>query len=76
MAEQKPETEEQEPKEEQNDGDKLGEFFDTFSSIITDGDRASLLSDVPPDKGEQSTFDDDEPEEFLDASEMMQDEEE
>ena len=56
--------------------DKLGTFFEQFESIITDGDKFALLNDTPTDTGEQSSFDDDEREEFLDESEIMTDEEE
>ena len=61
---------------QQEKTDKFNEFFDQFSSIITDGDRQALLSDEPLDAGEQSAIeDDDEREEFLDESEIQSDEE-
>ena len=67
---------EQVPEVEQEKTDKFNEFFDQFSSIITDGDRQALLSDEPLDAGEQSAIeDDDEREEFLDESEIQSDEE-
>ena len=79
-----PKAEKQEQKEEtvsQNEAevqkeDKLGTFFEQFESIITDGDKFALLNDTPTDAGEQSSFDDDEREEFLDEKEIMTDDEE
>ena len=56
--------------------DKLDTFFEQFESIITDGDKFALLNDTPTDPGEQSSFDDDEREEFLDEKEIMTDDEE
>ncbi len=57
--------------------DKFGEFFDQFSSIITDGDRQALLSDTPPNTGEQSVITDEyESEEFLEEGEIPADDEE
>ena len=50
--------------------DNLDEFCDKFSSIIIDGDKQSFLEGEVLDKGEQSTFDDEEREEFLDESEI------
>ena len=79
-----PKAEKQEQKEEtvsQNEAavqkeDKLDTFFEQFESIITDGDKFALLNDTPTDPGEQSSFDDDEREEFLDEKEIMTDDEE
>ena len=79
-----PKAEKQEQKEEtvsQNEAavqkeDKLDRFFEQFESIITDGDKFALLNDTPTDPGEQSSFDDDEREEFLDEKEIMTDDEE
>lgn len=66
--------EESEPQEKK---DKLDEFFEQYESIITDGDKQALLSGESITRGEQSTFDDDdESEEFLDASELPSDDEE
>ena len=56
--------------------DKLATFFEQFERIITDGDKFALLHDAPADPGEQSSFDDDEREEFLDEKEIMTDDEE
>ena len=65
------------PEQASDNTDKLGEFFDQFSSIITDGDRQALLSDVPMNAGEQSVItDEDEPEEFLEEGEIPTDDEE
>ena len=55
--------------------DKLNDFFDKFSEIITDGDRQSIFTDEPMQVGEQSVIDDDR-EEFLDESEMSDNEDE
>ncbi len=49
--------------------DKFNEFFNQFSSIITDGDRQELILKEPLDAGEQSVIEDDR-EEFLDESEL------
>ena len=63
--------------EPQDKKDKLDEFFEQYESIITDGDKQALLSGESITRGEQSTFDDDdESEEFLDASELPSDDEE
>lgn len=63
--------------EHQDKKDKLDEFFEQYESIITDGDKQALLSGEDIARGEQSTFDDDdESEEFLDASELPSDDEE
>ena len=66
-----------EESEPQDKKDKLDEFFEQYESIITDGDKQALLSGESITRGEQSTFDDDdESEEFLDASELPSDDEE
>ena len=55
--------------------DKFDNFFDKYSEIITDGDRQSAFSEVPAEVGEQSVIDDDR-EEFLDESEIFDDDDE
>ena len=55
--------------------DKFDNFFDKYSEIITDGDRQSAFSEVPAEVGEQSVIDDDR-EEFLDESEIFDDNDE
>ncbi|MBQ3124391.1 MAG: DNA polymerase III subunit gamma/tau [Clostridia bacterium] len=68
---------EAEPEQKTEETDKFGQFFEQFSSIITDGDRQSLLSGKPDDVGEQTEIeDDDEREEFLEESEIPSDDEE
>ena len=69
-------TQETEIRNIENKGtDKLDNFFDKYSEIITDGDRQSAFSEVPAEVGEQSVIDDDR-EEFLDESEMLDDDNE
>lgn len=57
--------------------DKLGEFFDRFSNIITDSDKADILNTEDIKFGEQReiTDEDIEREEFLEESELQQPEE-
>ena len=64
----------------ENVGDKFNQFFEKFSDIITDGDRQALVSGEDIIRGEQSVFSDedneDDKEEFLEESELSNDEEE
>ncbi len=58
-------------------GTSLEGFFDKYSEIITDGDRVDILNTDDVKGGEQSSLDDeDDREEFLEESELPQDEEE
>ena len=57
---------------ESAEGDMLGEFFDKYSNIITDTDKAEILNVDDIKIGEQSSLsdDDDEREEFLEEAEL------
>ncbi len=61
----------------QDTATSLEGFFDKYSEIITDGDRVDILNTDDVKGGEQSSLDDeDDREEFLEESELPNDEEE
>lgn len=61
---------------EDNVATSLEGFFNQYSEIITDGDRVDILDTSDVERGEQSSLDDDDREEFLEESELPSDDEE
>lgn len=74
------EQKEEKETEQQQDGDLFNKFIEKFSGIITDADRVMDDLGEPPERGTQSSFEDEsdddeyESEEFLEQNELPSDE--